>query len=186
MYRLDYTLNNPNKGSIPDPPGFLKARSKETVAIDAPTTDVIAKRTKKATELKMKRAWDLAIGPAKSLPMQAVMLYFSGSGIQIFSLGMIFMLLTGPIGAIFNILKTFEQFRPTPLPRKDGTIGSPSYMPLILPMLAFVGCQGLLFSLGLYKCSTMGVLPTGTGDWLQFETRNEPPEWSAARASSLG
>jgi hypothetical protein len=41
--------------------------------------------------------------PAKSLPMQAIMLYFSGSGVQIFSLGMIFMLLTSPIGAVLNL-----------------------------------------------------------------------------------
>lgn len=37
--------------------------------------------------------------------MQAIMLYFSGSGIQIFSLGMIFMLLTGPITAISNVFR---------------------------------------------------------------------------------
>jgi len=43
--------------------------------------------------------------PAKSLPMQGMMLYFSGSGIQIFSLGMIFMLLTGPITAVIGIFK---------------------------------------------------------------------------------
>jgi hypothetical protein len=41
--------------------------------------------------------------------MQGMMLYFSGSGIQIFSLGMIFMLLTGPITAVIGI------FRCTPL-----------------------------------------------------------------------
>lgn len=33
------------------------------------------------------------------------MLYFSGSGIQIFSLGMIFMLLTSPISAVLNIFR---------------------------------------------------------------------------------
>lgn len=37
--------------------------------------------------------------------MQAIMLYFSGSGIQIFSLGMIFMLLTQPIFAVLNIFQ---------------------------------------------------------------------------------
>lgn len=37
--------------------------------------------------------------------MQAVMLYFSGSGVQIFSLGMIFMLLTSPLTAIAGILR---------------------------------------------------------------------------------
>lgn len=46
-----------------------------------------------------------APSPAKSLPMQAIMLYFSGSGVQIFSLGMIFMLVTGPIQAIAGILR---------------------------------------------------------------------------------
>jgi len=37
--------------------------------------------------------------------MQGIMLYFSGSGVQIFSLGMIFMLLTSPISAVFNVFK---------------------------------------------------------------------------------
>lgn len=36
------------------------------------------------------------------------MLYFSGSGVQIFSLGMIFMLLTSPLSAVFNIFKSAE------------------------------------------------------------------------------
>lgn len=47
--------------------------------------------------------------PAKSLPMQAIMLYFSGSGVQIFSLGMIFMLVTGPIQAVSSILRGESQ-----------------------------------------------------------------------------
>lgn len=37
--------------------------------------------------------------------MQGMMLYFSGSGVQIFSLGMIFMLLTQPITAVLGIFK---------------------------------------------------------------------------------
>lgn len=46
--------------------------------------------------LKDKRAWDFAISPAKSLPMQAFMLYMSGGGVQIFSMGIVFMLLLSP------------------------------------------------------------------------------------------
>lgn len=46
--------------------------------------------------LKQKRAWDLAISPAKSLPMQAFMLYMSGGGVQIFSMGIVFMLMFNP------------------------------------------------------------------------------------------
>jgi hypothetical protein len=41
-------------------------------------------------------------------------------------------------------------------------------------------------ALGLYKCWTMGILPTGAADWLQFETRPDAPEWSAIRAMILG
>lgn len=49
--------------------------------------------------------------------MQAVMLYFSGSGIQIFSLGMIFMLLTSPITAVLNIFNgTSEPPSPSWIP----------------------------------------------------------------------
>jgi hypothetical protein len=29
----------------------------------------------------------------------------------------------------------------------------------------------LTLALGLYKCNSMGLLPMGTGDWLEFETR---------------
>lgn len=44
--------------------------------------------------------------PAKSLPMQAIMLYMSGSGIQIFSMGIVWMLLTSPFKACFQIIKS--------------------------------------------------------------------------------
>lgn len=44
--------------------------------------------------------------PAKSLPMQAFMLYMSGSGIQIFSMGIVWMLLTSPWQAAWNVLNS--------------------------------------------------------------------------------
>ena len=54
--------------------------------------------------LKEKKAWDIAISPAKSLPMQAFMLYMSGGGVQIFSMGIVFMLLLQPFknAAVIN------------------------------------------------------------------------------------
>lgn len=53
--------------------------------------------------MKDKRAWDLAISPAKSLPMQAFMLYMSGGGVQIFSMGIVFMLLLSPFKNLAGI-----------------------------------------------------------------------------------
>jgi hypothetical protein len=46
--------------------------------------------------LKKRKAWDFAISPLKSLPMQAFMLYMSGGGVQIFSMGIVAMLLLSP------------------------------------------------------------------------------------------
>ncbi|OWT41825.1 endoplasmic reticulum protein [Cryptococcus neoformans] len=195
LIKLDYTVSQSKPSSVPNPPGYLapfttkqsaSASSKHVQAND----EALAKQTRKSTELKMKRAWDLALSPAKSLPMQAIMLYFSGSGIQIFSLGMIFMLLTQPISAVFNIFQAFEPFKPTPssTSRKGVKVATEesTYAPLIGPMVLYVVCQGLILALGLYKCSSMGILPTGSGDWLHFETRSNPPEWSAIRSRLLG
>ncbi|EIW70656.1 hypothetical protein TREMEDRAFT_28776, partial [Tremella mesenterica DSM 1558] len=142
-----------------------------------------ALQAKRSSDLRMKRAWELALSPAKSLPMQAIMLYFSGSGVQIFSLGIVFMLLTSPIKAVFNIFSAFEPFKTLP---PWGKPGQESYLPLTGPMVVYVICQALVLSLGLYKTSTMGVLPTSSSDWLQFETRSNPPEWSSVQSLSLG
>ncbi|WVF71468.1 hypothetical protein IAT40_006273 [Kwoniella sp. CBS 6097] len=205
-FKLDYSVPQNKNHSISNPPGYLPPASAKQISrtSTAPDADALFAQNRKATELKMRRAWDLALSPAKSLPMQAIMLYFSGSGVQIFSLGMIFMLLTGPITAVFNIFRAFESLRPTPISSSPSagssssrrststsvsdskTVQEPSYAPLAMPMIAYIASQGLVLALGLWKCSSMGILPTGSGDWLHFETRLDPPEWSAIRSSSLG
>ena len=42
---------------------------------------------------------------------------------------------------------------------------------LALQKLVYLICNLLTLALGLWKCRSMGLLPTGTGDWLAFETR---------------
>ena len=42
--------------------------------------------------LKLKKCWEIALAPAKQLPMQAIMAYMSGSSLQIFSIMMVWML----------------------------------------------------------------------------------------------
>ena len=66
-------------------------------------------------DLKTRKAWDFAISPVKSLPMQAFMLYMSGGGVQIFSMGIVAMLLLSPFknlscmneGTSFSLILTF-------------------------------------------------------------------------------
>jgi hypothetical protein len=62
---------NKPKSSFPDPPGFTaplsakqRSQSKAT-ARQAPTAEEM-------DTLKMKKAWELAIAPAKQLPMNAI------------------------------------------------------------------------------------------------------------------
>ncbi|QRV97417.1 hypothetical protein RhiJN_25436 [Ceratobasidium sp. AG-Ba] len=163
--RLDYTSINTNKWrNLPKPPGFAD------VTKTSGNTPAQTKSKEESYEaLKDKRAWDMAISPAKSLPMNAFMLYMSGNGVQIFSIGILVMLLLNPIKAIASINSAFASFAPK---NSDPT----AFTTLSLQKLAFIGCNILTMALGIYKCRSMGLIPTGTGDWLAFETRGMAPE----------
>ena len=53
--------------------------------------------------LKMKKAWELALAPAKSIFMTLFMLYMSGNSVQIFSIMITAMTLMNPMKAIFQV-----------------------------------------------------------------------------------
>lgn len=148
--------------------------------------------------LKAKRAWDLAISPAKQLPMQMVMVYFSGGGVQIFSMGMVAMLLAAPFKA-FAGMNEGERCCTKGCPLALGTkrcamltvILLPPFLTafsqfapedssnprafttLMLQKIVYILCNVLTLLVGAYKCHQMGLLPVGTGDWLAFERRGE-------------
>lgn len=66
-------------------------------------------------------------------------------------------------------------------PFAPGPPSSPtakSFSTLPLQKLAYLACNVLTLALGLWKCRSMGLLPTGTGDWLAFESRGPSPEIS--------
>jgi hypothetical protein len=63
----------------------------------------VAVKSKSYEALKERRAWDFAISPAKQLPMQAIMLYMSGGGVQVFTISIVFMLLFSPFKALAGI-----------------------------------------------------------------------------------
>jgi len=154
-------------------------------------------------QIKEDRAWELAISPAKSLPMQAFMLYMSGGGVQIFSMGIVFMLLLSPfknIAAMNNgTFFVFHSAVPSTFARGNVADAFPAYScyvrltfhvafapfapleskapksftTLVLQKLVYVACNMLTLGVGLWKCRSMGLLPTGTGDWLAFEQRGQ-------------
>ena len=163
---------------MPHPPGFTHSQSRMSTksAQDVATS---------YASLKQKRAWDLAISPAKSLPMQAFMLYMSGGGVQIFSMGIVAMLLFNPFKALAAINAGASRQFHTQLPSwVNASLHTPAFAPFapidqnshglltLLPQkLAYLVCNALTLALGLWKCRSMGLLPTGTADWLAFETR---------------
>lgn len=96
----------------------------------------------------MKKAWELALAPAKQLPMNAIGMYMTGNGLQIFSIMMVFMLFKGPIQAVLNIQNTFSRLE---------SPGNKEQM--ITVKLAFIGCNLLALALGIWKVNAMGLLP---------------------------
>ncbi|KAI9620113.1 hypothetical protein KEM48_008316 [Puccinia striiformis f. sp. tritici PST-130] len=64
-------------------------------------------------KLRQKKAWDLALAPAKQVPMQGFMMWMSGSGVQIFSVMMVYMLIKGAITASISVNQTFKPFEST-------------------------------------------------------------------------
>ncbi|KAJ7063603.1 DUF1077-domain-containing protein [Mycena amicta] len=151
--------------NLPPPPGFSKSTSSKNLGKAA-----AVRSPESYNELKEKRALDFAIAPAKQLPMQAFMLYMSGSGVQIFSIGIVFMLLLSPFKNIAGMNEAFAQFAPSTAanPKALKTLPGQKFV--------FVLCNILTLVVGLWKCRSMGLLPVGTGDWLAFETRGSAPE----------
>ncbi|KAF9466224.1 endoplasmic reticulum protein [Collybia nuda] len=154
--------------NLPPPPGFSRSSASSSKGLSKHT----ASSAESHNKLKEKRAWDHAISPAKALPMQAFMLYMSGGGVQIFSMGIVFMLLLTPFKNVAGINDAFVSFAPSTShnPKSFGT--------LTLQKLVFIACNLLTLAVGLWKCRSMGLLPTGTGDWLAFEKRGLAPEVS--------
>ncbi|KAF9441330.1 endoplasmic reticulum protein [Macrolepiota fuliginosa MF-IS2] len=164
---LDYSsLENSSKWKhLPPPPGFSKQWSASS------KTKTEGTSTKSLDSLKASRAWDVAIQPAKQIPMNLIMLYMSGSQVQIFSMGVIVMLLWGPFVNFFKANATFAQYAPE---GKDPK----AFTTLFLQKAVFLLFHLVGLAIGLWKCQQMGLLPTGTGDWLAFETRGLAPEIS--------
>ncbi|KAI6849345.1 hypothetical protein KC364_g10205 [Hortaea werneckii] len=155
------------KTAIPDPPGFTSSAAKNTKSSNKSTS--VAPRKPPSPEemdtLKLKKAWEMAIAPAKSLPMNAFGMYMTGNSLQIFSIMMVFMLFKTPITALLNVQGTFARL---------DTDGNKSQM--VMVKLAFIGCNLLALGLGIWKVNGMGLLPTTRSDWLAWELPREPIE----------
>lgn len=102
-----------------------------------------------------KRSWDIALGPIKSLPMNFFVMWMAGNTISIFPLMMVGMMAFRPIKALPSVNSVFSTVEP-------------SLSSLWLQKFVYILGNLLGIGLALYKCQTMGFLPTHASDWLAF------------------
>ena len=131
----------------------------------------------------MQKAWEVALAPAKSIPMTLFMLYMVGNSIQIFSIIITFMNIMNPIKAIMQTGGVFESFaakeededvgagRPaaaaTSSSRRTATSAAEfQAKQLVKVKIVYVLCNLLSLACGLYKMSSLGLLPTYLSDWI--------------------
>jgi hypothetical protein len=98
--------------------------------------------------LKLKKAWEVALAPVKSLPMTAIMMYMSGNSLQIFSIMMVYMAFKNPIVGLLGTNQAFERFETDSNKAK-----------MIQVKLAYVAMQLVALALGIWKINQMGLLP---------------------------
>lgn len=110
----------------------------------------------KLIQAKQRAAMNIAYGPGKSLLTTGFMLWMSGSSIQIFSIMMTGMALFNPLKAILTVNDAFRQFD-----KEEGVDTK-------IPKMLFIALQVLSLGVALYKCSTMGLLPVTSVDWVEY------------------
>ena len=98
--------------------------------------------------LKVKKAWEVALGPVKALPMTFIMMYMSGNSLQIFSIMMVFMAFKNPITGIMATNQAFERFQT-----------ETNAAQIMQTKLVYVVMQLVALGVGVWKVNGMGLLP---------------------------
>lgn len=98
--------------------------------------------------LKLKKAWEVALAPIKSLPMTAIMMYMTGNTLQIFSIMMVFMAFKNPLVGLVGTNQAFERFETESNKAK-----------MVQVKLAYVAMQLVALAVGVWKVNAMGLLP---------------------------
>ncbi|KAI1499364.1 hypothetical protein F5X99DRAFT_411134 [Biscogniauxia marginata] len=156
-------------GSIPDPPGYPSQStglSKKQASKELSKTQPRKQPTPEEMDtLKLKKAWEVATAPVKSLPMTAIMMYMSGNSLQIFSIMMVYMAFKNPIMGLLATNQALEKFE-----------SDTNRTKMIQVKLAYVAMQLVALAVGVWKVNAMGLLPTTRSDWLAWEAQREPLE----------
>lgn len=97
--------------------------------------------------------------------MNLLIMYMAGNSISIFPIMMVGMSLMRPLKAIFTTAATFKSFEV-------------NQNNIILQKFIFFLGNLINIGLALYKCHSMGLLPTHASDWLAFVDPQHRVEYS--------
>ncbi|BGP57467.1 hypothetical protein JCM8202_002024 [Rhodotorula sphaerocarpa] len=193
-WTLDYSPSTAaSKVKVAVPPGYTPqaasakspARSTSSVSKSASSSSPAVKAGVDLDELRQQKAWELATSPAKALPMQAFMMYMSGSGIQIFSIMSVWFLLKQAVGGAMGVQQAFAGFDAAIKPKAKVPAAADtedSLPPSFLEQkIVYVVCQVGLLAVALWKLRSMGLLPDSAEDWAPiFGSWVVPPAAAAA------
>ncbi|KAI1299155.1 hypothetical protein F5Y03DRAFT_253081 [Xylaria venustula] len=155
-------------GSIPDPRGYPSlagSLSKKQAAKESKAQTRKQPTPEEMDTLKLKKAWEVALAPVKSLPMTFFMMYMSGNSLQIFSIMMVYMAFKNPIVGLVGTNQAFERFESDTNKTK-----------MLQVKLAYIVMQLVALAVGIWKVNGMGLLPTTRSDWLAWEAQRDPLE----------
>jgi len=137
-------LRDSRSSDLASPPGYIPSTGGQLHAEASRETD---------PNLIVKKSWDIALGPLKQIPMNLFIMYMAGNSISIFPIMMVGMLFLKPVRALITINSVFKLIE-----------GGQHLVQKFIYLLGNVLC----LALALYKCQSMGLLPTHASDWLDF------------------
>ena len=139
---------------VADPLGYKQQVTEGTAS---------AKRKRDMKSLKAQKASEISNRPLQGMIQTFLMLFLSGSGLNIFSIMFTCM-------AMWTPLKTFYNFRSAFAPYEEEGIS------LFVPKVKYLGLNMVTLLAGVYKFSVMGLLPVNAEDWISFVEVSAPVE----------
>lgn len=145
--KRNWGLDDEGRVVVPEPKEAPLGYSIRTVDVSSDASSKKEDGKESKSDLVYNSAMALAQSPGSQLMMTAFMLWMSGNTLQIFSISMLAMAFWQPIQKIIGTNDTFAKY-------KDSKVD------ITLPKLVWIGINICAVFLALYKCQTMGLLPT--------------------------
>merc|ERR1712216_1092247 len=105
-----------------------------------------------------KKSWEMAVAPGKAVFMNLFMLWMGGSTPGIFSVLILGYVCSSTTQSLLNNQEAFAAFRALDV---DCTLQRLTYIAINVATLLYLA----------YSASSMGMLPTASGDWVRYIPR---------------